>query len=108
MDYLDSGIRVVQTVLPPAMQYFGKTKEREAKLAQTEEELVQTKVQLEVLVMKNHELSGAHEQVKVLAQKNQELAEANRDLEAFRNIVLVLLAVAAFVYVGMALTSKAA
>jgi hypothetical protein len=112
MDYLDSGIKVVQSVLPPAIQYFGKAKEREAKLVQTKEELAQTKAHVETLVMKNHEtrkeLKQSEDQVTVLTQKAQDLSLANANLEAFRNIVLVLLAVAAFVYVGMALTSEAA
>jgi hypothetical protein len=44
VDYLDSSIKIAQTVLPPAIQYFGKAKEREAKLVQTQEELAQTDV----------------------------------------------------------------
>ena len=58
--------------------------------------------------MKNDELSQTEAQVKALAQKNQELSLTNANLEAFRNIVLVLIAFAAIVYVGMALTSEAA
>jgi hypothetical protein len=108
MDFLDSGIRVAQTVLPPAIQYFGKAKEREAKLVQTQEELAQTEAHLEVLVIKNHELKQSEAQAKVLSQKNQEMSLTVANLEAFRNIVLVLLAFAAIVYVGMALTSEAA
>ena len=108
MDLLDSGIRVAQTVLPPAIQYFGKAKEREAKLVQTQEELAQTKAHLEVLVIKNHELKQSEAQVKVLVQKNQELILTNVNLEAFRNIVLVLIVFVAIVYVGMALTSETA
>jgi hypothetical protein len=108
MDFLDSGIRVAQRVLPPAIQYFGKAKEREAKLVQTQEELAQTKAHLEVLVIKNHELKQSEAQAKVLPQKNQEMSLTVANLEAFRNIVLVLLAFAAIVYVGMALTSEAA
>jgi len=107
VDYLDSSIKIAQTVLPPAIQYFGKAKEREAKLVQTQEELAQTKAHVEVLTIKNHELKQSEAQVRVLARKNQDLSLANANLEAFRNIVLVLLAVAAFVYVGMALTSEA-
>jgi hypothetical protein len=53
-------------------------------------------------------LKQSEAQVRVLVQKNQELNLTVANLEAFRNIVLVLLAVAAFVYVGMALTSEAA
>jgi DNA repair exonuclease SbcCD ATPase subunit len=106
MDYLDSGIRIAQSVLPTAFQYLGKTKEREEKLTHTEEELSETKARLEVLVMKNHELSGVHEQVKVLTEKNQELTEANHDLEAFKSLVTVLAVIAVVVLIGMALTSE--
>jgi cell division protein FtsB len=84
MDYLDSSISVVQSVLPPALQYFGQAKEREAKLVQTQEELAQTKAHVEVLTMKTHELKQSEAQVRVLAQKNQELSRANANLEAFR------------------------
>jgi len=108
MDYLDSGIRIAQTVLPPALRYLGRASEREAKLAHAEADLVQTKAELEVLVMKNHELSEAEAQVKVLQKMNQELTESNSDLEAFKNLVMVLVVVAAVVLVGMALTPKAA
>jgi hypothetical protein len=108
VDYLDSSIKIAQTVLPPAIQYFGKAKEREAKLVQTQEELAQTKAHVEVLTMKNHELKQSEAQVEALAQKNQELSRANANLEAFRNIVLVLLVVVVIAYVGMALTSEAA
>jgi hypothetical protein len=108
MDYIDSGIKIAQTVLPPAFQYFGRAKEREARLAQREEELAATKAQLEVLVMRNHELGVADAQVKVLEQKNQQLIEANNHLEAFKNVIVILLVVAAVVFVGMAITSKAA
>jgi cell shape-determining protein MreC len=73
MDYLDSGIRLAQTVLPPALHYFGRAREREARLAETEEELTQTKAQLEVLVVKNHELRHADTHVKALEKKNKEL-----------------------------------
>jgi hypothetical protein len=106
VDILDSSIRVVQTVLPPALQYLGKAKEREAKLCQTKEELAQTKAQVEVLVMKNHELGQAHAQVKVLEKENQELTEANNDLEAFKNLAIALVVIAVVVFVGMALTSE--
>jgi cell division protein FtsB len=108
VDYLDSSIRLAQSVLPPAIQYFGKAKEREAKLVQTQEELAQTKAHVEVLTIRNHEMKQSEAQVRGLVQKNQELNLTVANLEAFRNIVLVLLAVAAFVYVGMALTSESA
>ena|SRR5579864_4200984 len=85
-----------------------QSEEREAKLVQTQEELAQTKAHVEILTMKNHELKQSQEQVEVLTKKNQELSRSNANLEALTNIVLVLLAVAAFVYVGMALTSEAA
>jgi len=100
MDYLDSSIRIAQTVLPPAIQYFGKAREREAKLARTKGEQAQTKAHLEVLVMKNHELSQDHAHVKVLEKRNQELTEANNDLQAFKNLVMVIAVVAVVVFVG--------
>jgi hypothetical protein len=84
MDYLDSGIKIAQTVLPPAFQYFGKAKEREAKLVLTQEELAQTKAHVEVLVMKNHELKETQAQATVLAQKNQELSLTVANLEILR------------------------
>jgi hypothetical protein len=105
MDYLDSSIRVVQTVLPPAIQYFGKAKEREAKLTRTQDELAQTKAHVEVLVMKNHE---SDVKVKVLTKENEELSLSVANLEAFRSIVLVLFVIATIVYVGRALTCEAA
>jgi hypothetical protein len=112
MDYLDSGIKVVQSVLPPAIQYFGKAKEREAKQVQTQEDLAQTKAQVEVLVIKNyetsHELKRSKTQAETLSQQNRELSLTVANLEAFRNIVLVLLVVVGIVYVGMALTSETA
>jgi cell shape-determining protein MreC len=106
VDILDSSIRVVQTVLPPTLQYFGKAKEREAKLCQTKEELAQTKAQVEVLMMKNHELGQAHAHVKVLEKENQELTKANNDLEAFKNLAIALAVIVVVVFVGMALTSE--
>ena len=105
MDYLDSGIKIAQTVIPPAFLYFGKAKEREAKLAQTKEELAHANATVEVLVMKNHELKQFQTEAE---KKNQELMRVNENLEAFRNIILILIAVAAVAYIGMALTSKAA
>ena len=73
------------------MEYLGNTKEREAKAAREEEkrELAQTKAQLEVLVM-----------------KNQELSQTNAELEAFKDLILALVFVAAIVFVGMAFTSE--
>jgi hypothetical protein len=114
MDYLDSGTKILQVAIPPAIQYFGKAKEREAKLAQTQEELAQSRAHIEVLVMKQQELTQVHDQVKVqvkvleatnqeLLAANQELLGANQDLEAFRNIVVVLVIVVAVAYVGMKL-----
>lgn len=102
-DYLDSGIKLTQAVIPPAFQYIGKAKEREAKLAQTQEELAQSKAYIEVLVIKQQELTQVRDQVKVLEATNQELLAANQDLAAFRNIVVVLIIVAAVAYVGMTL-----
>jgi hypothetical protein len=93
MDVVDSSIRVFQTVFPSVMQHLGRAKDREVEAAREEEkkEIAQTKAQLEVLVM-----------------KNQELIQANQDLEAFKNVVLVLLFVAALVFLGMALGSESA
>jgi hypothetical protein len=93
MDVLDSSIRVFQTAFPSVMQYLGNTKEREAKAAREEEkkELAQTKAELEVLVM-----------------KNQELTQTNMELEAFKDLILALVFVAAVVFVGLALTSEGA
>jgi hypothetical protein len=112
MDYLDSSIKIAETVLPPTIKYFGRAKDRETKLVQTQEELAQTKVHVEVLTIKNHEthreLKQSEARAKALSQKNQELRLAVADLEAFRNIVLVLLVIMGVVYVGMALTSEAA
>jgi ABC-type siderophore export system fused ATPase/permease subunit len=105
MDYLDSSIKIAQTVIPPAFQYFGKAKEREAKLAQTNQELAHANATVEVLVMKNRELRQSQAEAE---KKNQELRRVIENLEAFRNIVLILIAVAAVAYIGMALTSKAA
>jgi hypothetical protein len=105
MDYLDSGIKIAQSVLPPAIQYFGKAKEREAKLTQTQEELAQTKAHVEVLVMTNHELKQSNAEAE---QKNRELCRSKENLEAFRNIVLILLAVAAIAYMGTVLMPEAA
>ena len=96
MAVLDSSIRVAQIVIPPAIQYFGKAKEREAKLTETKKELAQTKAQVEVLVIKNHESKA---QVEVLEKRNQEL-------EDFKKLVMVLAVVAVVVFVGMALTSE--
>jgi DNA repair exonuclease SbcCD ATPase subunit len=107
MDVLDSSIRVVQTVLPPAIQYFGKAKQREAKLAQIEEELAQTRAENEVLVIKYHELAQFHAQASALEKENEELSRRNANLEAITKIVLVLIVVAAVVYVGMSLSSEA-
>lgn len=68
-------------------------KDREAKAAREEEkkELAQTKAQLEVLVM-----------------KNQELTQANMQLEAFKDLIFGLAFVAVIVFVDMALTSERA
>jgi|SRR5579872_3362312 len=108
MDYLDSGVKLVQTVLPSAFQYFEKAKERDAKLTQTKEELAEARAHEEILVMQNHELKQSAEQVKVLTKRNQELLNSNANLEAFKNIVLFFLVVVGIVYVGMALSSEAA
>ena len=112
MDYLDSGVKIAETVLPPAIRYFGKAKEREAKLVETQGVLAQTKAQVEVLVIQNyetsHELKQFKAQAEALSQKNRELSLTVANLEAFRNIVLVLLVVVGIVYVGMALTAEAA
>ena len=93
MDVVDSSIRVFQTVVPSVMQYLGRAKDREANATRQEEkkEIAQTKAQLEVLVM-----------------KNQELLQANQELEAFKNLILFLVFVAALVYVGMAVASESA
>jgi hypothetical protein len=105
MGYLASGIKIAQTVIPPAIQYLGRAKEREAKLAQTEEELAHANATVEVLVIKNQELKQSQAEAE---KKNQELTRVNENLEAFRNIILILIAVAAVTYIGMALTSKTA
>ena len=91
VDVLDSSIRVFQTAFPSVMQYFGNAKDREAKAAREEEkkELAQAKAQLEVLVM-----------------KNQELTKANKELVDFKDLVLVLAFVAAVVFIGMALAPE--
>jgi hypothetical protein len=93
VDVLDSSIRVFQTAFPSVMRYLGNAKDREAKAAREEEkkELAQTKAQLEVLVM-----------------KNQELTQANMQLEAFKDLIFGLAFVAVIVFVGMALTSEGA
>jgi hypothetical protein len=93
VDVLDSSIRVFQTAFPSVMQYLGNAKDREAKAAREEEkrELAQTKARLEVLVI-----------------KNQELTQANKELAAFKDLVLVLVFVAAIVFVGMALSPEGA
>lgn len=103
MDYVDSGIRIIQTALPPALQYFGRAKEREAKLVQTEDDLAQTRAVNDVLVMKNHELRKSESPRQKPETKNQELARANASFEAFRNIVLILIAIAVVAYAGMTL-----
>jgi len=50
--------------------------------------------------MKNHELKKSEAQFNILAQRNEELSSIVANLEAFRNIVLVLIVIAALVYVG--------
>ena len=93
MDVLDSSIRVFQTAFPSVMQYLGNAKEREAEAARAEEkrELAQTKAQLEVLVI-----------------KNQELTQDNMQLEAFKDLIFALAFVAFIVFLGMALPSEGA
>ena len=92
VDVLDSSIRVFQTAFPSVMQYLGNAKDREAKAAREEEkrELAQIKAQLEVLVI-----------------KNQELTQSNMQLEVFKDLIFGL-AGAVIVFVGMALTSEGA
>jgi hypothetical protein len=48
--------------------------------------------------MKNHESEA---KVEVLTKENEELSLSLANLEAFRNIVLVLFVIAAVVYVGL-------
>lgn len=77
---------------------------RSAKLTQTQDELAQTKAHVEVLVMKNHESDAKAE---ALTKENEKLSLSLANLEAFRNIVLVIFVIAAMAYVGRALICEA-
>jgi CHASE3 domain sensor protein len=58
-----------------------------------------------VLVIKNVELKQSNEQSE---EQNKKLTREKENLAAFRNIILILLAVAAVAYVGTVLISEAA
>jgi hypothetical protein len=68
------------------------------------DDLAQSRAENEVLVMKNYELRRANAEA---AKKNEALSQANMNLEAFRNIVLILFVIAFVAYVGTKLVPQA-